>query len=338
MRMRVLSVWHAITSAWRADARKYAAYQVRDMPVVAAAVLVIARLRRVPFFYWMSYPIPEGQIALARDRGLRAGWMKFLYPWVSGRVGVFLLRHWVLPRADHVFVQSPRMRDELAADGLPASRMTPVPMGVDVEALLALGLSALPDPQLTGRRVLGYLGTTDRPRQIEKLFDMLALVRQRVPNALLLIVGDTEDEVHRQWLQQQAQAAGVQDSVVFAGWQPTHQAWRMILNAEVALSPFPRGHLLDSASPTKVPEYMALGIPVVCNDNPDQAEAVLSSGAGVCVPCTPQQFADAVVQLLAMDASRRAEMTAAGQAYVERHRDYRHIAGLVAATYRRLER
>lgn len=336
MRFRIMSVWHGWVTALRADARIYHALQVRDMPVLAALALAIARFKRLPFYYWMSYPIPEGQIALARDRGLRAGWMKFLYPWVSGRAGRFLLKHWVLPRADHVFVQSPRMKEELSGAGVPPDRMTPVLMGVDMRALHEAGLQPTRDGRLAGRRVIGYLGTVDRPRQIERLFAMLVLVQRVLPDAVLLVVGDTDDGVHRHWLHEQARLAGVSDAIVWAGWLPTQDAWRLILNAEVAVSPFPRGELLDSASPTKVPEYLALGVPVVCNDNPDQAATIRDSGAGLCVPYTAEDFAAAVLKLMGMDASARAAMVAAGQRYVAANRDYRHIASEVAAVYRRL--
>lgn len=329
-------VSHGIRTMWRAPAGRYQAIQVRDMPVVAAFGLVIARLKRLPFFYWMSYPMPEWQITLARQRGLSAGWFKFLWPWTSGRVGRFLMRHWVLPRADHVFVQSPRMKQELQQLGVPAERMTPVQMGVDLAQLDALAGPAMADPRLEGATVIGYLGTLDLPRQIERLFEMLALVRRRVGNAVLLLVGDTEDPLHREWLRGQALAAGVADHVIWTGWQPTEVAWRWLRSSTVVLSPFPRGELLDSASPTKVPEYMALRLPVVCNDNPDQEEAVRASGAGLCVPYTAHDFAEAVLDLLARTPAERAAMGEAGRRYVQARRDYPHLAASLATRYRHL--
>ncbi len=336
MRKRVVSMWHGVVSLLRADATRYRAIQVRDMPVLAALALLAARWKRLPLIYWMSYPMPEGQIALARQRGLSAGVMKYVYPWVSGHVGRWLLRHWVLHGAAHVFVQSPQMKRELVALGVTADRMTPVPMGVDLQAVQTSEPRNATDARLIGRRVIGYLGTLDRPRCIETLFDMLAVLRRQVPDAVLLLVGDTEDAVHRRWLMQRAAAAGVGEHVVWAGWVPTAAAWQLMLNAEVALSPFPRGELLDSASPTKVPEYLALGLPVVCNDNPDQAAVVRESGAGLCVPYTAENFAAAVVTLLGLDAPARARMVADGRRYVAEHRDYPRIAAQVTAVYHQL--
>lgn len=329
---RLGAFWHALRTMTGARRERYAALQVRDLPVVATLALVVGAWKKLPVYYWMSYPMPEGQIALARERGLSAGWMKWLYPMASGLVGRALLRRVVLRRADHVFVQSERMRDEVHALGVPWQRLTPVPMGVDLDAVAALRPAA-PAPRTDGVRVIGYLGSLDRPRRIERLFEMLARVRERLPQARLLIVGGTEDAVHERWLRQRAQALGVDDAIDWTGWLPTAEGWARLAAAEVALSPFPRGPLLDSASPTKVPEYLALGLPVVCNDNPDQQAVIAACGAGRCVPYTPEDFAAAVLELLALPPHERAAMAAAGRRWVERHRDYRRIARDVAAAY-----
>lgn len=336
MRRRLRAVWHALKCASRADPKQFDAVQVRDMPFVASIVLLIARAKGLRFLYWMSFPIPEGQIMLARARGLSAGWMKFVYPFVSGHVGRFLLRHWVQRHADHLFVQSPRMQRDLQQQGVPAHRSTPVLMGVDFAAMRALPPLSSPDPRLRGRRVIGYLGTLDPARKVEGLFDMLARVRKHVPAAVLLIVGDTEDEHHRRWLNDQCAASGVADAVIWAGWLPTQEGWHLIRQAEVALSMFPRGELLDSASPTKVPEYLALGLPVVCNDNPDQQAIVEASGAGRCVPYTPRAFSEAVLELMALPPDEREQMAEAGRRYVQTHRDYPHLARILAEDYHRI--
>lgn len=334
----IKTMWHGIRQLFSANRSRYQAIQVRDMPVLAAFGLLAARIKGLPFYYWMSFPMPEGQIELARERGRSAGLMKFLFPWLRGRVGRFLLYRVVFPGADHVFVQSERMKEDMAAKGVDPAKMTPVPMGVDIADIDSDQLSPADDPRLAGRRVLVYLGTQDRPRRVEVLFEMLALLRKTVPNVLLVLVGDTEDAVHRNWLRQQAVAAGVADNVLWTGWLPMKEGWRYITAAEVGLSPFPRGFLLDSASPTKVPEYLALGVPVVCNDNPDQASVIRSSGAGYCVPYTAEAFSDAVQAILDADDARRSAMRNDGRAFVAQHRDYRMLGEKLALHYVELSR
>lgn len=334
----IKTLLHGIKHLFTAAPSRYQAIQVRDMPVLAFFGLLAARIKGLPFYYWMSYPMPEGQIDLAQQRGLSAGLMKFLFPWVSGRVGRFLLYRVVLRRADHVFVQSDRMKEDMAARGVSPAKMTPVPMGVDMENVQLEDIPPVDDSRLKGRRVLVYLGTLDRPRRIEILFEMLASVRRKVPEALLVLVGDASDDVHRAWLKQQAEASGIADAVLWTGWLPMKDGWRYVRAAEVALSPFPRGFLLDSASPTKVPEYLAMGVPVVCNDNPDQEKVIRESGAGLCVPYTSEAFSAAVLDILSKVRDGNDQSPSAGADYVKAQRSYEQISLMAAGVYESVSR
>ncbi len=326
-------LWHGIIQLINADPALYQAIQVRDMPLLATFGLLAAKIKRLPFYYWMSYPIPEGQIALASERKLSAGWIKFFSPWVRGWVGYFLLYHLVLHWADHIFVQSDRMKRDMIKRGFLGTRMTAVPMGVDLEELKPGDIQSSNDPRLNGRRVIVYLGTLDRPRKIEVLFEMMAGIRQQVEEALLVLVGDTEDDSHRHWLKHQAEAAGVARHVLWTGWLPMREGWSYVRAAEVALSPIPRGPLLDVSSPTKVPEYMALGVPVVCNDNPDQADLIQRCGAGICVPYTSVAFTSAVLEILKGSQKDHVHKASSIQSCLAKSRSYEHISEQVASTY-----
>jgi glycosyltransferase involved in cell wall biosynthesis len=330
------NVLHYARMLFGADRSRYHAIQVRDMPLVALIGLAAARLKGLPFFYWMSFPAPEGQIMLAWRRGLSMGLAPFLFPLLwRGWTYRFLLYRIVLPRADHVFVQSERMRDDLVAKGIARDKLTPVVMGVDLERSVPERIRPADDPRLAGKRVLVYLGTMARGRQIEILFDVLRLVRAQFPDALLVLVGEAEDGVQERWLRSRAREAGVADAVLFTGWLPIEQGWRYVRAAEIGLAPYPRGSLLDSGSPTKVVEYLSLGVPVVANDNPDQQRILREGGGGICVPLTAEDFARAACRLLAHTSLRRT-MAASGQAYVRAARSYEAIARLVAKKYAEL--
>lgn len=332
----IKTLLHAFRQLFGANRKCYEAIQVRDMPVLGAFSLLAARMKGQSFFYWISYPISEGQLAYARERGLSQGLMKFLFPWFRGIIGRFLLTRLVLPLADHIFVQSESMKQGMIERGINAEKMTSVLMGVDFDFMRPEEVAPVGDPRLAGRRVLVYLGTMISTRRIEILFDMLALVRQKVPSALLVLVGDTEDEHHRRWLMQQAEKAGVASHVVWTGWLPMRDGWRYVRAAEVGLSPIPRGNLLDVGSPTKVPEYLALGVPVVCNDNPDQQAIIAACGAGRCVPYSGEDFARAVLDILYSKSLDINRMKAAGKTYIQAQRNYNTIAANVAKVYSKL--
>lgn len=327
---------HGIRFMLKADRNRYQAIQVRDMPILATIGFLIARFKRLKFFYWMSYPIPEGLVSLARDRGLSSGFIKFLFPLIRGHIGNLLLYHFVLPMADHVFVQSDRMKDDLIKRSIHSEKMTPVPMGVDIEALQDLDIRPVNDIRLEGKRVLVYLGALDRPRRIEVLFEMLAIVKDQFPNVVLILVGDAHEEEHRDWLKMKANEVGIEDNLLWTGWIPMSEGWRYVRAAEVGLSPIPRGSLLDVSSPTKVPEYLALGVPVVCNDNPDQERVIRESKAGICVFYSAADFANAVISMLSLDEKARNELGVRGRNYVNQYRDYRVIGDNVVNSYKNL--
>jgi glycosyltransferase involved in cell wall biosynthesis len=227
------------------------------------------------------------------------------------------------------------MAGDLAERGVSRTKMTAVPMGVDLEAAGPEVVTPADDPRLAGRRVVIYLGTLERARRIDILFEVIALARQRVPDLLLVLAGDTADARHRAWLQARMRALAVEDALIWTGWLPVREAWRYVRAAEVGLSPIPRNRMFDCGSPTKAIEYMAFGLPVLANDQPDQAAALVESGAGLCVPLTSQAFADALVHMLNSPHLLRA-WSNAGRPYVEARRSYRVIGGELERVYHEL--
>lgn len=331
----LLTFAHGAYRLLSADRNAYSAIQVRDMPLMALVGLAAARWKGLRFFYWMSYPIFEGQIQIAWERGLSSGVFWFVYPWFRGHLGRLLLYRVVMPRADHVFVQSEKMREAVGGEGIPMEKMTPVVMGVDLEQTKPELVPPSNDPRLAGRRVLVYLGAMNRNRRIDFLFEMLPFVRNEFSDVLLVLVGSAGDEPYQRWLERRAEQLGVADSILWTGFLPIREAWRYVRAAEVGLSPIPRGTILDSGSPTKCFEYMALGVPVVGNDNPDQKRALEEGEAGLCVPMTAEGFAGAVRRLLADESLRRA-MGSAGRRYVEARRGYDVLSRAVAEKYAEL--
>ena len=93
--------------------------------------------------------------------------------------------------------------------------------------------------------------------------------------------------------------------------------------------------LFDVSSPTKLVEYLALGIPGIANDIPDQQRVLDDSGAGLCVPMDVGAFRDAVLEVLGNPVAAR-RFAARGPGYVQAHRTYAVLAAKVAAAYERI--
>lgn len=327
---------HDIRALWRTTPAEYDAIQVRDKVFAGVAGLLRARQLRLPFFFWMSFPIAEGFIELANRKGFSLGPARWAFLIIKGYVGRFLLYRYLLPRCNHVFAQSEHMVDMLSAKGIPRDRLSAVPMGVDLERLSAgHQIPTSIATRLAGKRVIAYQGSLDRVRRIDLLLEALSMVRRAVPQACLLLVGDAAMPDDRVWLEARARELGVADAVVWTGWVSTAEVWTLLRHADLGVSFIPRGELYDCASPTKVVEYIALGLPVVANDLPDQKTLLEESGAGLCVASEVAPFARAIVRLL-RSPELAATLRVNGPPYIAQHRSYASLARQVADVYRRL--
>jgi glycosyltransferase involved in cell wall biosynthesis len=94
--------------------------------------------------------------------------------------------------------------------------------------------------------------------------------------------------------------------------------------------------MLLSTSPTKLVEYLALGLPVVASEHPEQRLILHMSGAGVCAPWGARHFARAVRWLLRRSHEERTSMGARGRAWIETHRTYARIADTLEGKYGQL--
>lgn len=320
---------------WLADARYLLglskthidAVQCRDKYWGSLVGLAVARFRGLPFFYWCSYPFPEHDaISAAQQSGVRR-----VLGRIKANVRFLLLYKWICRRADHVFVQSARMKQDMHAYGIPLDKMTPVPMGVSARVFDWVKSNRV--AVVPGRIV--YLGTLAAVRQLDMLLDAFQAVKNQVPGAQLMFVGDGDVPSERQALIAKARAMGLDSNVVFTGFVPMQEAWRLSASAAVCLSPFYPTAILASTSPTKLVEYLALGRPVVCNDHPEQSQIIKESGAGLCVEWSAPAFSKAILKLLRNPAAAES-MAAKGPAWVATNRCYPIIAKQVWAQYQRL--
>jgi glycosyltransferase involved in cell wall biosynthesis len=109
---------------------------------------------------------------------------------------------------------------------------------------------------------IGFVGTLKPWHGLDQLADTFALVKRRIPEARLLIVGDGPG---REGLTARLVLRGVCDAVTFTGAVPAEQVGGELARMHVALAPYPaRGPFYFS--PLKVVECQAAGVPVVASD------------------------------------------------------------------------
>lgn len=293
---------------------------VSDKYLVGALACAFARVRRMCFVFWLTFPYHEADIVLSRERGLPAS----LFLAIRGRVAAALLRHAILPHSDHVLVQSERMANIFAEMGVEPARMTPIVTGIDLEGI---------EPRTRAHQnlmastiTIAYLGTLVRERRLEVLIEMLPILKQRGIHARLLLIGDSAKPEDRRNLEQLASALQVSDLVTITGFLPRRDALNLARTADIGVSPFFPSKVLDVASPTKLIEYLALGLPVVANAHPDQSAVLKACRSGVCVPWGARHFARAITWISRRSEAQLTAMGQRGRDWVLANRSYDRIA------------
>lgn len=172
---------------------------------------------------------------------------------------VFRAIETVLARVtDRLVAVSPEVRDELVRLGVaPASKFSVIRLGIELEPRVAfdgdtdevrrrLGIPP-------GKYVVGWFGRMTTVKRTDDLLTMLAGLRERGIDALLLLVGDGDD---RASLEQRAHDLGLARSCLFLGYQEDVAPWYAICDAVVLTS-------ANEGTPVTIIEALAAGRPVV---------------------------------------------------------------------------
>jgi len=318
----VLGILHDLRLFPLMASGRYDIIQVRDKFLSGIFAAIASRIFRKRFVFWLSFPIPEMYMLLADEAH---GLYKILYR-VRGAAFKFLLYRVLMPAADHAFVQTERMRDDISREGIAKEKMTAVPMGVDAEADWAAVAKNRVIPE-QGRTFV-YLGTIARTRHLDFLVRVLAKVRESVPDVKLYVVGGGVAPGDEELLTTEASRLGVSDALVLVGQRPRAEALAYVRDADVCVSPIYPSPLFNCGSPTKLVEYMAMGKAVVANDHPEQLQVITESVAGYCVPWQEDAFAAAIVRLL-QDPTEAKRMGERGARYVAQRRAYGLITDIV---------
>ena len=307
--------------------KDYDFIQVKDKFLSALPAIIAAKKTRAKFIFWLSYPFPEASIYESQTGVAR---YPLLYL-IRGYFLKFLLYKIILPNAHHIFAQSAQMKKDIIAWGIPAEKITPVPMGVELKKI---PFNSISNTTREEKRVL-YLGTLKKVRKIDFLIRVFAKVLQDVPDAKLYLVGGGEYPGDEQMIKDEIDRLEVKDSVNMTGFLPMDEAWEYVKKANVCVSPFYPTFILNSTSPTKLVEYMAIGKAVIANDHPEQKLVIAESNGGICVRYDELEFAEAIILLL-NNPDKADKMGKNGRKYVEEHRAYNAIASSVNQVYQEI--
>jgi glycosyltransferase involved in cell wall biosynthesis len=245
---------------------------------------------------------------------------------------------WLARRADAVTVASRTLQTQVWGFGVDPGRVIYLPNGPDPRLREA---GKLDDGELA--RIRGELGVGDAPlalylghiphgNDLDLALDALALVRQRLPEARLVIAGPGDGLPA---LQRYARETGVAEGVVFVpGWIEPRRARRYVIAADAVVSPY-RDTLINRAKcPAKVVEAMALGKAVVTSRVGQNREYIQDGRSGLLAePGDAAELARAMLAVLS-DPDRAASMGDQARQRIWDKFDWDRRSGQVEDAYR----
>jgi glycosyltransferase involved in cell wall biosynthesis len=307
--------------------------QVRDDPIMAYVAWRLSQKLKIPFVYQLSHFKEEENLFYAKLKIYGNPWINYL----KGKVGL-VIRNRFLRKADLIFPISQQMKETLNLYGLSHERMVILPTGVDASLEPSQydeqAKSIRRNLSLENKRILIYLGTMNRFRQLDFLFGVLKRLLSS-EDVHLLMVGEGREPEDLCWLRKKASELGVERHVTFTGRVPGSKVPAYIRAADVGLSPFPPNPVLINNSPIKILEYLNMERPVVASDIPDQRSVIEESQSGYCVPHEEDAFVEAILKLLNDPTSARL-MGQRGRRFVKEKRDFRILTKIVENAYQEL--
>lgn len=309
--------------------------QVRDDPAMAYVAWRLAKRFGMPWVYQISH-LKEEETMMYSQMRIYGSPLKNL---IQGTVGLFL-RNFLSRRSKLLFPISDQMKETLAGYRIPLNSMVVLPEGIDASMDPKLyedkAQSIRKELGLKDKKVIIYVGTMSRFRQLDFLLEVFKLVLGQYPDAHLLMVGGGRTSEDIEWLERKAERLGIKTEVTMTGWVPRKKVPAYICGCQLGVSPVPVNRVYVNSSPIKLLEYLALGIPAVASDIPEQRKVILESGGGMCVPWNVTEFANAINNILGLTQSERCAIGRHGRVWVQKNRDFSVLAGTAYGAYKRM--
>ena len=226
--------------------------------LAGAAVINAARRRGVPVLFDLKDWFPDSAAAYYESPALKR----------LIRRSVLEIVKYNLDRSNRITTVSPGLVEKLAGFGYDADLIT---NGVDTRLFRPLDGGPVREAHgiAPGDYVIGFAGSVERWYALDRVIEAMPAVLDRVPEAVLLIVGGSLFTGYLPELRALAERLGIADRVRFAGAQPYAALPGFIGAMDVCTIPLSPPQWVDIALPNKFFEYSACGKPILTTPIPD---------------------------------------------------------------------
>jgi glycogen synthase len=245
-----------------------------------------------------------------------------------------MLETYALRRVDHVTTICEGLRTEIAARGVPASRITVVPNAVDADQFR---FDAPPDVALRrelaldGKTVLGFAGSFYAYEGLDLFIEAFAMLAARVPQLRGLLVGGGPQE---QNLRAMVAERGLDARIAFIGRVPHAQIGRYYGLIDVLVYPRHRMRLTEVVTPLKPLEAMAQGRVFVASDVGGHRELTRDGDTGFLFPAGDARALASTIEAVLDRRAEWPQIRRRARRYVEAERTWARSVAAYADAYK----
>lgn len=300
------TVWQVYLTAVAENAE---VYHFHDPELIPVGILLRLRGKRV--LYDMHENVPKAI--------LTKGWIR---PWMRPILAsiIKLVEHLVLYDMPLIYAEESYVKDYMWVKR--AVTVLNMPM---LSRLSAIEESKYAIP------TVGYLGGVTQERGSVVCLEALRILKERGRTVGWECIGPVTDD-HRAELAHLCSRYGL-EHVYLRGYMLPDEGWRHMARCEVGLAVLKAIPNYTGSYPTKMFEYMAMGLPVIVSDFPLYRDIVEKEGCGICVdPESPEAVADAIEYILTHPDEARS-MGQRGQEAVRRRYNWDAEARKLLAFY-----
>ncbi|MFH1922000.1 MAG: glycosyltransferase family 4 protein [Planctomycetota bacterium] len=271
------------------------------------AGVLASRLKRVPLVLEIRDIWPESIQAVG---AMRNRWLLELLE---------RLERWMYRSAAHIVTVGEGYRTNILKKVDGADGVSVITNGVDVERFVPNEPDAefLHTWGLEGKFVCSFVGTIGMAHGLEVVLEAAKILRRKGRSDIsFCLVGEGSK---RKWLEDEANRAGLNGTVVLTGLQPKKQIPAILASSDACLVHLKGHQFFGTVIPSKIFEILAMARPIIMGVEGDARKIVANAGAGVeMVPGSAESLVEAVMTL-ADNPDLAAQRGRGGRDYVLKH-------------------
>ncbi len=257
-----------------------------DLPMVPLG-LILKKLFNVPVIFDVHESYPEALIFFNKK-----GIINFMFK--NPKLAKVLERY-CLKAVDKLIVVVKEHKEKLIKEGVNENKIYIVSNTVNLNTFSISQPNNSIVEKYKNRFIVMYTGIVSHERGLEIPIKSLQILKNKLPNILLMIVGEGPAEND---LRQLVSKLNVEDYIEFVKWPGHDNINNYMLAADICIIPQPSNDFINSGVPNKLFEYMSQEKTILVSDAKPMSRIVRETNAGKIFNSNDENdFAEKVIEL-----------------------------------------